>query len=359
MLRKKSDPTLARDGLYWEIDVGVTFASLMSATSLFFTGIIIAQYKSFDSSIKVPLIFLIISTYSFIFSATIFSNAGTEVTLNRIKVVEKYMIYAKNIEEFLGLYLFILATPMVVGAVTKDSFLRTTTIIIALTGITLYSQSKFSILQRELSLHKKQLLTILILVLSLLLYVSQTYVSQIGKLLYTSTAILLVLILCSITVYFSLKSRQYKSVKMSDFKSEEAESLSNIILKNLQRYHSARYSQTAIQALRELSSPEALLKLAGEKQIFVAKLDNVIAGFVCLDGAEISNVFTDPQLRQKGIGRAMVEFVEGEAEEQNQEYTEVKANKVDHGFYTKLGYTDIKTFTGEHGNNLTLMRKEI
>src|SRR5687768_8591701 len=128
---------LDKDGLTAEVSVGVTFAGLMSAASLFFTGILVAQYSSFDSSIKVPLIFLIVSTFSFIFAATIYSNAGTEITLNRLKLVEKYMVYAKNMVEFLGLYLFVLATPLVVGAVTEDNFLRAVTIIVALTGTAL------------------------------------------------------------------------------------------------------------------------------------------------------------------------------------------------------------------------------
>src|SRR5579884_2628082 len=160
--------------LSYEVEVGVTFSSFMSAVTLFFTGLLVAQFRTFDITIKIPLLFLIISTLSFIFSASIYSNAGVEVTAHRFQSVHKYLSYANNILEFLGLYLFILATPLVIGAVTKDSFLRIATIIIALAGLTLYSQSDFSILHKELTNKShKLLITLLIVVLGLALYLSQ------------------------------------------------------------------------------------------------------------------------------------------------------------------------------------------
>src|SRR5581483_9186734 len=102
-----------KESLRAEIITGVTFATFMGAVSLFFTGLLIAQYTTFDKTIRVPVLFLIISTFSYIFSAAIYSNAGTEVTADDISKVRKYLIYANNIFEFLGLYLFILATPLV------------------------------------------------------------------------------------------------------------------------------------------------------------------------------------------------------------------------------------------------------
>src|SRR3990167_8301954 len=107
-------------GLNWEVSVGVTFASFMGAVTLFFTGVLISQYKSFDSTIRVPLLLLIIATFSFIFAASIYSNAGAEITAGSTKAVKKYLIYANNIFEFLGLYLFIIATPLVIGSITQD-----------------------------------------------------------------------------------------------------------------------------------------------------------------------------------------------------------------------------------------------
>lgn len=196
--------------LSYEVEVGVTFASFMSAVTLFFTGLLIAQFRSFDITIKIPLLFLIISTFSFIFSASIYSNAGVEVTAHRFQAVQKYLSYANNILEFLGLYLFILATPLVIGAVTKDSFLRVATIVIALTGLTLYSQSDFSILHKELpNKAHKLLITLMIVLLGLTLYLSQR-LTQTSKFLgYDYVASVLLALMVIVTFYFCRRSKQY------------------------------------------------------------------------------------------------------------------------------------------------------
>ncbi len=196
--------------LSWEVSVGVTFASFMSAVTLFFTGLLVAQFQSFDPTIKIPLLFLIISTFSFIFSASIYSNAGVEVTGHRFKPVQKYLSYANNILEFLGLYLFILATPLVIGAVTDDAFLRISTIAIALVGLALYSQSGFSILHKELpNKAHKLLVTSAIVVLAIGMYVTQQLSQTIQFLGYDYVASALLAFMVIITFYFCRKSKQY------------------------------------------------------------------------------------------------------------------------------------------------------
>jgi len=195
-----------------EVSVGVTFASFMSAVSLFFTGLLIAQFKSFDPTIKIPLLFLIISTFSFIFAASIYSNAGVEITSHRFDIVEKYLIYGNNILEFLGLYLFILATPMVIGAVTKDSFLRIASIIIAIGGLALYSQSEFSILYKELrhrSKRAKPMITLAIILLGIFLYSSQRLTQTSKYFGYDYVASALLIFIAWMTYYFCHKSKQY------------------------------------------------------------------------------------------------------------------------------------------------------
>ncbi len=195
----------------WEVSVGVTFASLMAAISLFFTGILIAQYNTFDSTIRVPLLFLIISTFSYIFSASIYSNASEEITVDHMGRVKKYLIYANNIFEFLGLYLLIIATPLVLGAVTQDNFLRISTICVALGGLILYSSSDFSMLHKEVT-HKllKHLITATFVLLASLLYFLQ-YSEQINTYLaYNQIATLLLFLAFGLTFIFCKKSRQYR-----------------------------------------------------------------------------------------------------------------------------------------------------
>lgn len=194
----------------WEVSVGVTFASLMAAIALFFTGILIAQYNSFDSTIRLPLLFLIISTFSYIFAASIYSNASEEITDDHIGNVKKYLIYANNIFEFLGLYLLIIATPLVIGAVTHDNFLRISTICVALGGLILYSSSNFSMLHKEVRREVvKHLITIVFVGISGLLYYSQFTEKAGNHLAYNYLATLLLVFAFCLTFAFCKKSKQY------------------------------------------------------------------------------------------------------------------------------------------------------
>lgn len=198
-----------KEGLSWEVSVGVTFSSFMGAITLFFTGILISQYSNFDSTLRVALLFLIISTFSFIFAATIYSNAGIDITAGKLDQVKKYLIYANNIFEFLGLYLLIITIPLIISSVTKDAFLRTVTITVATLGIALYSQSSFSILHKEtLGTAKKYLLTIIIVGLTLLLYLTQLTATD-SLFSYKLLATLLLIALGSFTILSCRNSKQY------------------------------------------------------------------------------------------------------------------------------------------------------
>ena len=347
-----------KSALIAELEIGASYASLMSATSLFFTGILISQYKSFNPTIKVPLIYLIISTFSFIFAATIYNNAGSELTLNKLKAVEKYMIYAKSIVELLGLYLFILAVPLIIGAVTQDGFLRTTTIIVAVSGFVLYSQSKFSILEKELSRKRKRSLSLSITVLALLLYYTQVRAVHHSLFIYSFISILLLIIILGSAAAFSLKSKQYKPIMIRTFIDDDSDILSSIILKNLNSAKDKQFSPELIERLKHRSTPAAIHKLAKDETVFVAEVDRKVVGMACLSSNRISMVFTDLGLQRKGIGRALVEKVESKIAQAGYEYLEVNATDIDRAFYKKLGFEHIKEIEDD-GSKVSLMRAKI
>lgn len=347
---------LDKEGITAEVSVGVTYSSLMSAVSLFFTGILVSQYKTFSVTIKVPLIFLIISTFSFIFSATIYTNAGTEISLGKLKVAEKYMVYAKNIMELLGLYLFILATPLVIGAITEDNFLRLVTIAVALVGFILYSQSHFSIFDKELRKDKKQLLSMVIVALTLALYYFQSASFANRLFYYSATAILVVLLLVAATDRFCKRSQQYKPTSMRHYSDVDAPVLSKIILENLKHLKKNVYAHELVAMLRTQSTPKAIRELAVTKQLYVAELDDKVVGLAVMDGAMLVNIYTDPGLQRKGIGRIIAEYVEQQAIRDGQASLTHLASKNDHDFYKKIGYRDVDQVTNDFGPH-TLMSK--
>jgi N-acetylglutamate synthase-like GNAT family acetyltransferase len=339
-----------------ELEVGASYASLMSATSLFFTGILISQYKSFSATIKVPLIYLIISTFSFIFAATIYSNAGSELTLNRMRAVEKYMIYAKNIVELMGLYLFILAVPLVIGAVTQDSFLRTSTIVIAIVGFTFYSQSKFSILEKELSPRYKRYLSTVVVLLALLLYYTQSRSLHHSLVAYSSVSLALLVIIVAATALFSLRSKQYKPVVVRPFKTGDTPSLTAILQRNA-KVKVEPHLPSITQARHTDTVPNVVSELARDNEIFVAEFDGKPVGMVCLKVDTIASIVIDPAIRRRGVGRTLVEYVENRMTERDIRVTQVYATPLEKSFYVRLGYEQIKETKDADGDAVTLMKK--
>jgi GNAT superfamily N-acetyltransferase len=348
---------LDKQSLTHEASIGVTYSSLMSAVSLFFTGILISQYASFGPTIKIPLAFLIISTFSFIFSATIYMNAGPEIALNKLQAVEKYMVYGKNIMELLGLYLFVMATPLVIGAITNDSYLRLMTVAVTIISFGLYSQSRFSIFEKELTILRKRLLSLLIVSIMVLLYSLQNARLTNALEFYAGIAMLLLLVLTFCAYYFSTRSKQYKQARFRPFTAEDAPTLSALIGKNLAK---AKLGREGLQSLKELYSPDGLLAAAQKHQFIVAEFNDKQAGLAVLSKHEITAVFTDTSLHRKGIGRMLVEQAEAEAIRQGLGYTQVAATKIDHGFYKRLGYKETgKTSTSPAGTPTIIMRKEL
>ena len=195
-----------------ESSIGVTFTSLMAAVTLFFAGILVSQYSSFSDTIRVPLILLIISTFSSIFAATIYSNANEEASINKIDKAKKHLTYCNVIFEFLGIYTLIFSIPLVVGSVTNDNFLGGTTMIIALVAFLLYAISGFSALHKEIRYRKfKYIIAPLLVLTNALLFLSQRYQSVDNMLPYNYISLFLVIFLLILTTVYSHNSSQYKS----------------------------------------------------------------------------------------------------------------------------------------------------
>ena len=133
-----------------EANVGIYISTFLGTVALFFAGILISRLQNFDSSLKIPILYLIVATFGFVFSAVIYANMVGAKRLER-KAEQSYIRLGNVISEYLGLYLFIAAIPMVVNAVTTDSFLRLTTLLVTMISLALYSVSPFSIARRGFS----------------------------------------------------------------------------------------------------------------------------------------------------------------------------------------------------------------
>lgn len=157
-----------------DTEVGVSLCGFLGTVALFFAGLLISQFNSFSSTIRIPILFLIICTFAFIFSGVVYANAAGVLSRGEPKLAARFMSAGNAISEYLGIYLFVMAIPLVINAVTNDSFLRNSTGVITITSLLLYSGSSFSMLNRHISKFSKHTMAIIISGVAAMLFVSQT-----------------------------------------------------------------------------------------------------------------------------------------------------------------------------------------
>jgi len=186
----KEDLGLIQD----EIQTSVSFTSFFTAVTLFFVGLLITQYKSFDPSVSMPILFLILSTFGFLYSTLIFANASGKIARFEEKDIRKDMGLGNSLSEYFGVYLLVLSIPLVINVITEDYFLRIATIIAALGGLSIYHFAGFSIMGRSF---KKTHYIFLLLLVALEVMM---YLFQFNNIFYfTSTAVVLILLLIVIS----------------------------------------------------------------------------------------------------------------------------------------------------------------
>ncbi len=180
-----------------QAQTNVSFTSFMTAVVVFFTGLLIASFNQFDITIKIPIAFLIISTFGFLYSTLIFANAGGKAVGEDEKEFQRHMFMGDVISEYLGVYLLIFSIPLVIGVITNDIFLGIVAIVSALLGLAIYQFSGFAIIERHFKKHN--MVSTVILCFGILLLLSQFF-----KYHFELVSVLFLVLLLGVT-YFSTK----------------------------------------------------------------------------------------------------------------------------------------------------------
>lgn len=138
-------------GLYQgEVQASVSFTTFMTAMTMFFIGLLLTQFGTFNPTVRIPVLFLVISTFGFLYSTLIYANASGEIARFEGRRAKSHMFIGNVLSEYLGVYMLVLALPLVINAVTADAFLQFSVLITAGLGLALYSRSPFSIISRHL-----------------------------------------------------------------------------------------------------------------------------------------------------------------------------------------------------------------
>ena len=138
-----------------QAQTNVSFTSFMTAVVVFFTGLLIASFDKYNILIKIPISFLIISIFGFLYSTLIFANATGKIVNGDEKSFKRHMFLGDVISEYLGVYLLVFSIPLVIGVITQDNFVRIISILSALIGLAVYQFSSVSIMEKHFNLKHK------------------------------------------------------------------------------------------------------------------------------------------------------------------------------------------------------------
>mgnify|MGYP001562733062 CR=1 FL=1 len=185
-----------------QVQTDVSLISFLSVISVFFIGALLPQFNSYDPSVGIPIAFLVVSTFAFIFSALILSNATQVINKGDIKKTEKYLSYGYALSEYMGVFLSVLAVPVAMSIVTADLYLRVITFLAAIAGISIYQFCGFSLLKNHFS-KSETLFGVLVVLFGIILFLSQLF-----DFYFTGISTLFLLFMVVLTILAPMKSVQ-------------------------------------------------------------------------------------------------------------------------------------------------------
>lgn len=132
-----------------EAGIGLTLCAFLGTACLFFTGLVILNLNSLPFVVQLPVIYLVVSAVAFIISAVIYSNVSgaNEQFISRSSMIQM----ANWTSEYPGIYLFLIAIPLIILGVTQNAFVQYATAVSCYGGLLLYSTSHFSLDHRRFS----------------------------------------------------------------------------------------------------------------------------------------------------------------------------------------------------------------
>jgi predicted N-acetyltransferase YhbS len=129
---------------------------------------------------------------------------------------------------------------------------------------------------------------------------------------------------------------------------DDVPAVSRVILEALRRSNAKDYSPEVISRVETSFSPSALLNLFQQREVFVAVHDQRIVGTASLDRRAVRTMFVTPEIQRQGVGRRLMEAVEGAARKAGIDVLAVPSSVTAEQFYAKLGYEAVRdSFYGD------------
>jgi GNAT superfamily N-acetyltransferase len=146
------------------------------------------------------------------------------------------------------------------------------------------------------------------------------------------------------------------TIQVRPFLPEDASRLAEIVQRCLREINRRDYSAEIIDRMCAHFTAQRFVELSTSRRIYVAVVDQVAAGTVSRDGNKVYTMFVDPDLANRGIGRRLMSHIETLAMQEGHDFMETGASITGHGFYHKLGYSDVRQSETEFGLNYILRK---
>lgn len=133
-----------------------------------------------------------------------------------------------------------------------------------------------------------------------------------------------------------------KNIIIRQFKSTDSLELCAIIKRNLVEVNSKDYPSDIINSMCDLYTPNHIIQMAKERNIYVAELNGNIIGTASLDKNIICTVFVNTDYHRHGVGRKLISFIEDSANKNSVKTIQIHSSLTSLNFYYALGYLYVK-----------------
>ncbi|AEF24007.1 MULTISPECIES: GNAT family N-acetyltransferase [Pseudomonas] len=122
----------------------------------------------------------------------------------------------------------------------------------------------------------------------------------------------------------------------------DAEAISRVIVQTLRLSNAADYPPQVIERVAANFDAAGVRGLLESRQVFVALDDERVVATASLAGDVVRSVFVLPEMQGRGVGKALMRYIEGVARAAGVQLLRVPASLTAVPFYAALGYTVIR-----------------
>lgn len=132
-----------------------------------------------------------------------------------------------------------------------------------------------------------------------------------------------------------------KDITIRRFANEDADDVSQLIIDNLSSVNIHDYGEEAVRQLIPFYSPRWLTQFAQNGEMYVAEIHSRIVGTATLEQDRIRNMFVLADYHRQGIGRILMQHIEGIARQKGKSRLFLHAGISAVGFYQNLGFFQV------------------